>query len=43
MIFSKIGVLRGGVTLVPKYEMQTSNHPDLPSKCLQTIIIMRKS
>jgi len=43
VIFSKTGILRGGVTLVPIYEMQTSNHQDLPDKHVQTIIIMRKS
>ena len=31
-IFSKTGILRGGVTLVPRYKMQTSNHQAPPAK-----------
>ena len=31
-IFSKIGISRGGVTLVPRYKMQTSNHQALLAK-----------
>jgi len=42
-IFSEIGFLRGGVTLVPRYEMQASKHQDLPAKHTPTITIMRKS
>jgi len=32
VIFSKTVVLGGGVTLVPRYKMQTLNHQDLPAK-----------
>jgi len=32
MILSKIGILKGGVTLVPRYKMQTLNHQALPAK-----------
>ena len=42
-IFSKIDVLRGGVTLVPRYEMQTSNHQAHPDKHAKTISVVRKS
>ena len=42
-IFSKQGVLMGGLTLVPRYEMQLSNHQGLPDKHLQGFIARRKS
>jgi hypothetical protein len=32
MILSKIGILMGGLTLVPSREKQPQNHLDVPAK-----------
>jgi len=43
MIFSKSGILMGGLTLVPAYKKQPQNHPDVPVKHVQSFLVMRKS
>ncbi len=43
MIFPKTGIWRGGVTLVPEYEMQPQNHQALPSIDAPSFIVVRKS
>ena len=41
--FSKLDICGGGITLVPRYNMQPSFHQGLPAKHTQTIVVMRKS
>jgi len=43
MILSKIGILMGGLTLVPSREKQPQNHLDAPPKHVWCFIVMRKS
>jgi hypothetical protein len=43
VIFSKRVISGGGVTLVPRYKMQTQFHQDLPVRHVQSIMVVRKS
>ncbi|CAD6518607.1 exported hypothetical protein [metagenome] len=43
MIFSKKGVLMGGLTLVPVLEKQPQNHPDVLAKYVSCFLVVRKS
>ena len=43
MKFLKSYICGGGITLVPRYNIQPSFHQGLPAKHTQTIIVVRKS
>jgi len=43
VIFSKSGILMGGLTLVPAYKKQPQNHLDVPPKHVSSFIVVRKS
>jgi hypothetical protein len=43
VIFSKLGILMGGLTLVPVQKKQPENHLDVPAKHMLCFIVVRKS
>ncbi len=42
-IFSKLPNFEGGLTLMPRYENQSSNHQDVPSRHAPSFFLVRKS
>ncbi len=43
VVFLKLVILVGGLTLEPRYKMQPSINGDLPPKHVASFIVMRKS